>query len=119
MLQFDAPHLNLMNLIEQMYRKHREEIDGLKRNHASEVGAAYCAKITMYVFIKSDGHGSWKRVHLVPCAMQAVQIVLSPSTIQHVVPQASVLGVLLFNMISLQYFANDAQLTLFTDDTIQ
>jgi len=28
----------------QMYRKHRAEIDGLKRDHASEAGVAYCAK---------------------------------------------------------------------------
>ena len=28
----------------QKYRKHRTEIDGLKRDHASQVGVAYCAK---------------------------------------------------------------------------
>ena len=51
--------------------------------------------------------------------MQVVQIVLSPPTIQHGVPQESVFGPLLFKKISLQYFANDAQLTLYTDDTME
>lgn len=59
-----------LNEFEQMYRKHRAEIDALKRDHASEVSAVCCAKIALYVFINTDSQLGWRRVQLLLCAKQ-------------------------------------------------
>ena len=91
----------------QMYRKHRAEIDGHKRGHASKAGVAYCAKDSNECIYKERLSGEVEARTFGSLLHASRPDRLESANNPTLKNQESVLGPLSFKMISLQYFAND------------